>query len=169
MGLRPRTAHELNLEPHPEGGWYRRVYTSPVHVPAPGLDGVRPSATLIHYLLSPGERSAWHRVASDELWLWRRGGTLELRQGGTGPAPATGPPLSTTLLGPGHDEPRTYLQVLVPAGTWQSAEPAQKHEVLVSCLVTPGFTFADFELYDDPGAVPAAPAAASPLLTHRRA
>lgn len=165
MGLRPRTAHELNLEPHPGGGWYRSVYTSPVHVSAPGLDGPRPSATLIHYLLSPEDTSAWHRVASDELWLWRRGGTLRLFQGGTGPAPAVGPPLSTTLLGPGHDEPRTHLQVLVPAGTWQSAEPAQKHEVLVTCLGTPGSTIADLELHEERGI----PIVTAPVLTHRRA
>ncbi|MBD0736322.1 cupin domain-containing protein [Streptomyces sp. CBMA29] len=153
MGLRPRTAHELGLEPHPEGGWYGRVYSSPVEVAVPGLDGVRPTATLIHYLLSPGERSAWHRVRSDELWLWRRGGQLLLRQGGTGDAPQeSGASASTTLLGPGHDHPVTHLQALVPAGTWQSAEPAQKHEVLVSCLVTPGFSFADFELYEDSAA-----------------
>lgn len=154
MGLRPRTAHELSLEPHPEGGWYRRVYTSPVQVTVPGLDGARPSATLVHYLLSPGERSAWHRVRSDELWLWRRGGQLRLRQGGTGAAPAEN--ASTTLLGPGHDDPVTHLQALVPAGTWQCAEPAQKHEVLVSCMDTPGFSFADFELFDESGSESAA-------------
>ncbi|MFF7156891.1 cupin domain-containing protein [Streptomyces sp. NPDC008139] len=151
MGLRPRTAHELSLEPHPGGGWYGRVYTSPVEVPVPGLDGVRPTAVLIHYLLSPGERSSWHRVSSDELWLWRRGGQLRLRQGGTGGAPVENgsAKASTTLLGPGHDYPVTHLQMLVPAGTWQCAEPAQKHEVLVSCLVTPGSGLADIELYEE--------------------
>ncbi|HEY2506967.1 MAG TPA: cupin domain-containing protein, partial [Streptosporangiaceae bacterium] len=39
-------------------------------------------------------------------------------------------------------------QALVPAGTWQSAEPAGQEPVLVSCIVAPGFDFADFRLHD---------------------
>jgi uncharacterized protein len=32
----------------------------------------------------------------------------------------------------------------VPAGSWQSARPVGAQEVLVSCVVAPGFDFADF-------------------------
>ncbi len=46
-------------------------------------------------------------------------------------------------------------QALVPAGSWQGARlaggphlPAQYAWALVSCVVTPGFDFADFELAD---------------------
>jgi predicted cupin superfamily sugar epimerase len=35
----------------------------------------------------------------------------------------------------------------VPAGYWQSAEPAGPEPVLVSCVVSPGFDFADFRLH----------------------
>ncbi|MBO0787828.1 MAG: cupin domain-containing protein, partial [Actinobacteria bacterium] len=35
-------------------------------------------------------------------------------------------------------------QYLVPGGCWQSARPAGPDETLVSCVVAPGFDFADF-------------------------
>jgi predicted cupin superfamily sugar epimerase len=58
-------ARALALAPHPEGGWYREVWRSPEAVVA--ADGRRRAAlTVIHYLLAAGERSRWHRVASDE-------------------------------------------------------------------------------------------------------
>ena len=39
-------------------------------------------------------------------------------------------------------------QVLVPAGTWQAAGPAEA-DVLVSCVVSPGFDFADWTILPD--------------------
>ncbi|MFJ8229906.1 cupin domain-containing protein [Streptomyces sp. NPDC094448] len=145
MTPRPDTARLLDLRPHPEGGWYRRIYTSPVTLTLPAGRGERPSATLIHYLLAPGEESHWHTVAGDEIWLWHGGGPLTLRITPPGPAP-TAPTVPTEhLLGP-HTAPGTTLQALVPAGHWQSARPSEDRETLVSCLVTPGFDFADFTL-----------------------
>ena len=41
------------------------------------------------------------------------------------------------------------LQVLVPAGAWQSAIPAGGAWSLVACLVAPGFDNEDFELRGD--------------------
>lgn len=145
--VRPRLAELLDLEPHPEGGWFRRTWTSAVPVGAADADGTpvqRPTATAIHYLLCAGERSRWHVVTSDELWLHHRGAPLELRLGGTGPQPTEG----TTLLLGSDVEVGEQPQVLVPAGTWQAAGPA-KADVLVSCLVSPGFDFADWRLAPD--------------------
>ncbi|MGI3780415.1 MAG: cupin domain-containing protein [Janthinobacterium lividum] len=135
----------LDLQPHPEGGWFRRTWTSPVPVVPPGaVPGVvRPTATAIHYLLCEGEQSRWHQVRSDELWLHHRGAPLELRLGGSGDAPA-----ETTTFVLGSDvEAGQQPQVLVPAGMWQSAGPAVA-DVLVSCVVSPGFDFADWTLAD---------------------
>jgi predicted cupin superfamily sugar epimerase len=132
----PATAARLGLEPHPEGGWFRRTWTSTHPVETAG--GTRPAATCIHYLLTPDESSAWHVVTSDELWLWHGPGRLELRWGGTAAAPdETG----TIVLGPGE-----AAQALVPAGVWQAARPLDDLEVLVSCFVSPGFDFADWRL-----------------------
>ena len=36
--------------------------------------------------------------------------------------------------------------MLIPAGVWQAAEPAGGEPALVSCVVSPGFDFADFSL-----------------------
>ncbi|WNM25040.1 cupin domain-containing protein [Demequina capsici] len=139
----PATASALGLEPHPEGGWFRRHYTSPIAVQTEGGD--RPAVTMIHYLLAPGESSAWHVVSSDEVWLWHGPGALELNLGGSGDLPAAGEEVTTVRLGPsavGGDQ----QQCLVPAGTWQSAQLAGTDECLVTCVVSPGFDFADWRL-----------------------
>lgn len=131
---KPPLAVQLDLEPHPEGGWYRQTWASGTTVTL--ADGrVRPTATLIHFLLPAGERSAWHRVRSDEIWLAHRGSVI-VELGGSGPAPLAGQRLEVDLTSP---------QVLVPAGVWQRTV-ASDTVALVSCLVSPGFDFADFEL-----------------------
>jgi predicted cupin superfamily sugar epimerase len=124
----PATAVRLGLEPHPEGGWYRRTWTSPVTV------GDRPAATAVLFLLTAGERSAWHRVDADELWLWHGPGALTLQVGD-----APGKPAESHTLGP------DAVQLLVPAGHWQCTAQADG-EVLVSCVVSPGFTWSGFQL-----------------------
>ncbi len=136
---RPPLAETLDLEPHPEGGWYRQTWVSPETVTL--ADGrVRPTGTLIYFLLPEGESSAWHRVASDELWLAHHG-QVHLQLGGVGDVPvgAAQHVVSTAA----------EIQVLVPAGTWQRTLPGEG-DALVSCLVSPGFDFADFELSEEP-------------------
>ncbi len=137
---RPETARRFDLAPHPEGGWFRRTWASDVPVETAG--GERPAATCIHYLLTPGEESAWHVVSSDEIWLWHGPGTLELRLGGTGDEPGDG---ESIVLGPDHSEGHV-AQGIVPAGTWQTSRLAGDVEVLVTCIVSPGFSFDDWRL-----------------------
>lgn len=141
---RPELAVALQLEPHPEGGWYRSTWTSPVTVEFTGEDGVRktrPTATLILFLLPVGEQSAWHRVTSSEIWISNGVGTVQLELGGTGETPVVD--TSVTLgvdLTVGHQP-----QVTIAANVWQRTLPADT-AALVSCLVSPGFDFADFSL-----------------------
>jgi len=132
----------LGLEPHVEGGWYRETWKTAESTTPPGYSGPRAYATGIYFLLQPGETSRWHRVRSDELWLWHRGGPLRLHLGGSGERPDDGVP---HILGP-DVESFERPQLLVPAHTWQSAEPAGDEPVLVTCIVAPGFHFDDFEL-----------------------
>lgn len=139
---RPATAGALDLLPHPEGGWYRETWRSDVRLTPQGYPGERASATAIYFLLPPGEESVWHAVRSAELWLWHRGGPLTLLLGGGGERPAEP---ATVVLGAdvaGGQVP----QAVVPAGFWQAARPAGDEEVLVSCVVSPGFDFADFRV-----------------------
>ncbi|WP_282781858.1 MULTISPECIES: cupin domain-containing protein [unclassified Nocardia] len=131
---RPPLAAELDLLPHPEGGWYRETWRSPVEFTPPGYDGPRASATAIYFLLLPGEKSAPHTVASDELWLWHRGGPLALNIDG-----------EEIILGPDVERGQRP-QAIVPGGVSQAARPLGDDYVLVSCVVAPGFDFADFRL-----------------------
>jgi len=133
----------LGLQPHPEGGWFRETYRSAHTFTPDGYDGPRAAATGILFALHPGEESRWHVVRSDELWLWHAGGPLALRFGGDGAEP--GPTATTHLLGADVEDGQSP-QILVPAGTWQAAVPAGAEPVLVSCVVAPGFDFADFAM-----------------------
>jgi predicted cupin superfamily sugar epimerase len=166
MTLLPPLARQLDLQPHPEGGWFRETWRSPVTFAPPGYEGTRSAATAIYFVLHPGERSRWHVVRSDELWFWHSGGPLTLRLGGDSPpgdgGPSDGGPsdrrpsdggrpdgspaaVVDVLLGPdvlSGQQP----QALVPGGTWQCAAPATDEPVLVSCVVAPGFDYADFRL-----------------------
>ncbi|MCP9775863.1 cupin domain-containing protein [Cyanobium sp. WAJ14-Wanaka] len=128
----------LQLQPHREGGHYRETYRAKELVTTPR--GPRPASTAILFLLTAGERSHWHRIASDELWHHHGGGGLvihELCQAGKVLSTHLGLDLSAGQT-PQHG---------VPAGSWFAAEPmAGSPWSLVSCTVAPGFDFADFEL-----------------------
>lgn len=132
----PSSAREwiaaLALAPHPEGGFYREIYRSPLMLETPR--GPRSASTAIYYLLEHGDFSALHRVASDELWHHYAGGPLELHTlSAQGEA-------SSVILGDGHAAVH-----VVPAGVWQAARPVGAF-ALAGCTVAPGFDFADFEM-----------------------
>jgi uncharacterized protein len=128
---------QLKLEPHPvEGGWYRRTYTSAVSVAL--LRGVRPYGTAIYYLLEKGTFSEMHVLASDEIFHFYLGDPVEMLQlhpdGGS----------AVFTLGPDLQADQ-YVQLVVPAGTWQGTRLIEGGKVaLLGCTVTPGFDFADY-------------------------
>jgi predicted cupin superfamily sugar epimerase len=128
----------LGLAAHPEGGWFAETWRAPVEFHPAGYPGPRAAATAITFLLQAGEESRWHRVRSDELWLWQGLGPLRLRLGGSGPTPQLTDEL---VVGPAPD-----LHALVPAGVWQAAVPLTDAGALVACVVAPGFAYEDFEL-----------------------
>ena len=138
----------LQLQPHPEGGFYRETFRS-AHSVMPGDGrGARSALTSIDFLLVYGQFSAWHRVASDEAWHLLEGGPLRL-----------------TLLAPSLDR----IEVVdlgiasatqkpahcVPAGWWQAAEPLGEF-AYCAATVGPGFDFADFAFLRDDAAASAA-------------
>jgi hypothetical protein len=61
---------KLELEKHPEGGYFREIYLSDDVVPQTGLPanfrGERSFSTSIYYLLQGSDFSAFHRIKSDE-------------------------------------------------------------------------------------------------------
>ncbi|MBJ9988015.1 cupin domain-containing protein [Paenibacillus cellulositrophicus] len=136
----------FDMLPHPEGGWYKELWKASFEIPKDVLDpkysGSRPSATSIYFLLHPEESSAWHRVYSDELWLWHSGSPLELLLGGDGEQPG-----GETKIILGMDVEKGQVpQALVPANVWQAAKPLGDEPVFVSCVVSPGFHFDDFTM-----------------------
>jgi predicted cupin superfamily sugar epimerase len=129
MDIAQRLIETLGLSPHPEGGWYRQTWQGPPN------DG-RPSGTAILFLLREGERSHWHRVDADEIWLFHAGAPLVLSMGNDS--------AQDHLLGPevlAGQRP----QIVVPAGLWQAASSTGAF-TLVSCTVSPGFRFEGFTL-----------------------
>jgi len=92
----------------------------------------RSALTAIYFLLVRGERSKWHRVASDEVWTHLEGAAITLWQSER-----------SDLLAPLAEGGAPFI--VVPRGEWQSAETMGDY-TLVACFVAPGFEFADFEM-----------------------
>lgn len=134
----------LRLAPHPEGGHYCQTYRSAEEIPAGALpsryDGPRAFATAIYFLLEAGEVSALHRLRSDELWHFHAGGSLLIH------AIAADGTLRTQRLGTDIERGDQW-QACVTQGPWFGAELAPGAAfALMSCTVSPGFDYADFEL-----------------------
>ena len=140
----PRAAQlieTLGLAPHPEGGYFRELWRSPLGVAPADERGMRAALTSIYFLLPAGAVSRWHRVASDEVWHHYEGAPLELWL-----VPPGEHRIERARLGPladGQAPVRT-----VPAHWWQAARSIGPY-TLVGCTVGPGFEFGDFELLRD--------------------
>lgn len=134
----------LDLEPHPEGGFYKETWRAERTLPAEALEGYpgdRRAATSIVFLLPTGEESRPHRLSSEELWIHQGGDRLALTIRESLDEEGT-----TTVLGP-DDE----LQAAVPPDHWQHARALEGPAgyALVACVVAPGFEFEDFVLIDE--------------------
>ncbi len=120
----------LDLQPHPEGGWYRQTH----------IDDAQPRAhgTCIYFLLKAGEASHWHKVDATEIWHYYAGAPLFLSLSETDQGPTT-----DHLLTP--DLTKGAPQLIVPIHHWQKARSTGEY-TLVGCTVSPGFTFEGFTL-----------------------
>ncbi len=124
----------LELSPHPEGGNYRQTWASSAR-----CAGGRGAATCILFLLKAGERSHWHRVDAEEIWLHHAGAPLALSISEDDDGPAR-----SLRLGPSIANGEAP-QVIVPKNHWQSARSFGDW-TLVGCVVSPAFEFDGFEL-----------------------
>ena len=140
----PDWAQRLNMSPHPEGGWFRETWRSELTIAQsalpPDYSGPRSAGTAILFLLMPGQQSAWHTVRSAELWLFHRGSPLLLE---VGPEQAT---CHNPSAGRRLPRRRAASDRWCRPGHWQRARPRDDEPSLVSCVVVPGFDFADFAL-----------------------
>ena len=139
----PDWARRLDLAPHPEGGWFRETWRSELTLPQsalpPDYTGPRSAGTAILFLLMPGQQSAWHTVRSAELWLYH-----SRRSAAAGDRRRTGQRHNASARRRYHRR-RTAADGRA-AGHWQRARPRDDEPCLVSCVVVPGFDFADFAL-----------------------
>ena len=135
---------QFNLQPHPEGGYYKETYRSEEMINANGLPprflGNRSFSTAIYFLLEKGNFSAFHKIQSDECWHFYTGDALHVH------VIHSDGKLETIELGNDFANGQTF-QYVVPAGCWFASETAPGSEFsFVGCTVAPGFDFADFEL-----------------------
>ena len=126
----------LELEPHPEGGFYLEMHRASSFVKE--ANGSSKNAySSIYYLLSGHDFSAWHRIQSDETWFFHFGCDIAIHYFDAQNE------LVATLVGPESMQ----FQTTIPAGTWFAAKPVRTDSFcLVSCVVGPAFTFAEFEM-----------------------
>ncbi|MFO8236638.1 MAG: cupin domain-containing protein [Bacteroidales bacterium] len=128
---------QLNLEEHPEGGFYKETYRKDLEYEGRSL------ATNIFYLLPSDRVSKFHRLQCDEIWYFHYGS-----------------PLTFYFFTPnGHyeeyilgldPERNEHLSLLVPAQTIFGALVQEPDSfTLVSCNMTPGFHFEDFEMFSE--------------------
>jgi uncharacterized protein len=135
---------KLQLEAHPEGGYFRQTYRSDVMIarealPA-GFAGARAASTAIYFLLEGENFSAFHRLRSDEVWHFYAGDPLVVHV--ISPEGS----YSSILLGC-ELEAGQVLQAVVLAGYWFASHVADWSSfAVVGCTVAPGFDFEDFEM-----------------------
>jgi predicted cupin superfamily sugar epimerase len=132
----------LNLLPHPEGGFYKEVYRSSTSFEPINFDGKRNYATSIYFLLEEQNVSNFHSIKSDEMWYYHAGDALSVFVIGLDGK------LQELKIGPNPDKGEV-LQAIVPAGSIFGSKSNGKYS-LVGCMVSPGFDFNDFKLHITP-------------------
>ncbi|MEQ6123377.1 cupin domain-containing protein [Pseudotenacibaculum sp. MALMAid0570] len=136
--------NKLELQEHPEGGYFKETYRSsgviPNNVLSTNFKGDRNESTAIYFLLTSEKFSAFHKINQDEAWHFYKGAPLKLhiisKEG------------NYSFIMIGNDlENGEVPQYVVKGGDWFAAEVLQKDAyTLVGCTVAPGFDFADFVL-----------------------
>lgn len=128
--------NKLELQPHPEGGFYKEVFRSTQKIEAQGL--TKDALTSIHFLISENDFSHFHILQSDEIWYHHQGANAIIHcidKNGT---------YTKHTLGKEHN-----LQVIIPRNTHFAAEYSSNQQddyTLVGCAVAPGFEFSDFKM-----------------------
>lgn len=127
---------DLNLIKHPEGGYYSETYHSEIRTE--DKNGVL--MTSIYFLLTSKDVSHFHRIKNDELWFHHEGSSISIHtlENGTH---------KEYILGKMYGK-ECRPQQLIPGNTiFGSTVLEPDSYALVSCVVSPGFDFKDFELF----------------------
>ncbi|MDS0526981.1 cupin domain-containing protein [Clostridium sp. SHJSY1] len=135
----------LNMTPHQEGGFFKESFISKDNISDSRLNVESEEAkklwTSIYFLLRDGEVSNFHRLKSDEMWYYHSGSSLTIYM--ISPEGE----LITEELGL-NIEKGEKPQILVPKDYIFGSAMNNPGYALVGCMVSPGFEFKDFELFD---------------------
>lgn len=135
---------KLQMQKHPEGGYFKETYRAEASIPQIGLPsnfkGARSFATGIYFLLTDEAFSAFHRIESDEMWHFYAGDGIEICYLDASKQ------LQTIRLGQDFEAGEQF-QAIVPAHCWFASHITKPNGyALVGCTVSPGFDFEDFEM-----------------------
>lgn len=126
---------QLQLKPHPEGGYYREIITGSSY------EDVRAPYSSIYFLLSQDNISHFHRIDADEIWYFHEGDTLLIHM------ISPNGNYECVRLGKNIAE-GDVLQYVVPKGTiFASSIANEEGYALVGCMCQPAFDFNHFELF----------------------
>jgi hypothetical protein len=127
--MKRQLIEKLQLESHPEGGYYRQLF---------GNDATgKKDISTIYYMLTESDKSAFHRLHGvTEIWYYHAGEPLNIyvidNDGN----------LTVHKLSPDGE-----MQIVILPEQWFAAEiPSKKGYCLVGCAVAPAFSFENFEL-----------------------
>lgn len=116
----------LELEPHPEGGFYKRTF----------IDEQQRFSSIL-FLLIENNFSAFHKIKSNEQWNWYLGDAIHIHE-----IDNNGKYHETKL-----SETHFQFQHIVKGNTWFASEcVGNLGYALCGCTVIPAFHFKDFEL-----------------------
>lgn len=161
-----KIVEKFELQPHPEGGFYKEIYRSEESVQIPPCVEPRSIATSIYYLLDGNNFSAFHRFKSDEIWHYYRGHSIniyilnEVTKG-----------VDILRLGDPIIDELAVPQIMVPKNKWFAASIVNTNPqayTFVGCTVAPGFDFKDFELASRATLVEQFPNAKSDIVRHTK-
>lgn len=130
---------KLEMIAHPEGGFYKESFKSETTYSQ--NSDPRALWTSIYFLLRTGEISHLHRLKSDEMWYYHAGEALSIYM----ISPEGELIIEQLGLNIQNGE---KPQVLVPKGYIFGSAMNQNGFSLVGCMVSPGFDFKDFELFN---------------------
>ncbi len=133
----------LDLQKHPEGGYYKEIYRSEDIINSNSLpqyfNGNRNTSTSIYFLLKSDDFSSFHKIKSDEIWHFYYGSPLTIFVIINGKT-------EKLLLGNNPENGESF-QKIIPKNSWFAACVNEPNSFsLVGCTVAPGFDFNDFEL-----------------------
>lgn len=130
-----------NMEAHPEGGYFHQVLKSEETIDRKN-QLPRALYTSIYFLLTDSNPSRFHRLTADEVWYYHYGNPLTIHM-----ITSEGEYQQVAL---GTDvEKGEVLQTVVPKDTIFGSTVEEKDGYsLVGCMVSPGFEFEDFELFE---------------------